>query len=556
MRPLEHKLLRLGIIAVVLTGYIYPLTLAIPLLDPDEGLHAAIAQEMVETGNYLVPRFLGETFPDKPILYFLAQAVSLRVFGMNEAAIRLPGVLFALFGAWTTWLCGKRLFDRRVGLLATLISLTLLLPLCIVQSPVHDIALVPFTNLLILNLWGLRQAPPERKRKRLIVFASVAAALSLLTKGLIGVAVVSVGYFIHAIWQRQLRRDTVQTFAVILLGGIGFAAPWFWLMELNQPGYLRYYFVERHFLGYATATQTHGSEPWFYYLLPVFAGSLPWVAHAIPAMKELVRDQRRPNRNDAIRFVLCWFVGGFLFLSIAHSKLVTYVLPLFPAIAILVAFVWNEFLEQRFSEPCRVRIGRMFAVGTVIGIVAPLLIIACLIITCGFEPSSATWFMCAMLGLSSAAILWLFRSGRHLHGITGGAVWLTMLVACVMNGPMPHIARSYTHQSLARAANGRLGQMQPVILVGDRSGSFVFYLSADHRRTLRVRGRAFLSPTDALATRTREPAELVIPTQDALAECPELAEVITAGHWVVAKEQIEKTVLLEAKDPPNADARK
>src|SRR5204863_5218357 len=73
--------------------------------DPDEGLHAAISQEMVERGDFVVPRFLGRAFLDKPIMFFWAQAASMRVFGMTTTAARLPGLLFALLGIVTTgWL--------------------------------------------------------------------------------------------------------------------------------------------------------------------------------------------------------------------------------------------------------------------------------------------------------------------------------------------------------------------------------------------------------------------------------------------------------------------
>src|SRR6185295_14805188 len=93
----------LGVIVAVL--YLAPLLLDAPLTDPDEGLHAAISQEMIERGDLVVPRFLGRAFLDKPILFFWAQAASMRAFGMSAAAARLPGMLFALLGIVTTgWL--------------------------------------------------------------------------------------------------------------------------------------------------------------------------------------------------------------------------------------------------------------------------------------------------------------------------------------------------------------------------------------------------------------------------------------------------------------------
>src|SRR3972149_6584955 len=115
MDSAARRLLLLAIVACVTLVYLYPLTLPTPLLDPDEGLHASIAQEMVEHGDYLVPRHSGEPFRDKPIVYFAAQAESLRLFGMSEAAVRLPGVLFSLLGCVTTGLLAWRLFDKEVA---------------------------------------------------------------------------------------------------------------------------------------------------------------------------------------------------------------------------------------------------------------------------------------------------------------------------------------------------------------------------------------------------------------------------------------------------------
>src|SRR5262245_40713994 len=140
-------------LACALLIYAAPLFLHTPLLDPDEGLHAAISQEMVETGNYLIPRFRGEPFFDKPIVYFWTQALSLRLFGMHEAAVRLPGLLFGVFGALSAGLLASSLFNRSVGLLTVLIALTMPMPLILAQAATHDVALVPWTNLALLALW-------------------------------------------------------------------------------------------------------------------------------------------------------------------------------------------------------------------------------------------------------------------------------------------------------------------------------------------------------------------------------------------------------------------
>ena len=265
----SRRLLLVAILTSIVLIYIYPLALPTPLMDPDEGLHATIAQEMVERGDYLVPRVSGEPFRDKPVLYFAAQAASLRLFGMNEAAIRLPGFLFALFGCATTALLARRLFDGETAIYAALAALTLVLPVALAQSAAHDIALVPWINLLVLCYWEQEKATAASRRWRWIAGGAVCIALALLTKGLIGIALVTSGIAMYAIVTRSLSWSLLVRCAVVLLAGGALASPWFVKMEYASPGYAYYYFVQRHFLGFVTEGQEHGDVSWYYYLGPV-----------------------------------------------------------------------------------------------------------------------------------------------------------------------------------------------------------------------------------------------------------------------------------------------
>src|SRR5215510_13754593 len=104
-----------------------PLAANAPLFDPDEGLHAAIAQEMVLRGDYVTPTFLGEPFLDKPILFFWAEAAALRVFGHHEFAVRLPPLVFGILGMIGVAALGRAMFDDATGLVAGIAYGTMLL---------------------------------------------------------------------------------------------------------------------------------------------------------------------------------------------------------------------------------------------------------------------------------------------------------------------------------------------------------------------------------------------------------------------------------------------
>ena len=219
---------RAAVVLLLAMLYVLPLVAPFPLLDPDEGLHAAITQEMLARGDWVLPRFLGEPFLDKPILFFWAQAASFRAFGEHEAAARLPGLVFGALGALSTgWLAATMLGPR--GWLAALLYTTMIVPVALMEVPVHDIAIVGLAHGTVLLL---------ERRVRPVVIAGGILALAL---------------------------------------GVGIAAPWYIAVERTQPGYLHYYFVERHLFGFATGTQRHGTRSFFYYVPVLLAGGLPWI---------------------------------------------------------------------------------------------------------------------------------------------------------------------------------------------------------------------------------------------------------------------------------------
>src|SRR4051794_24191217 len=173
--------LRRLFVGMALVLVIAPLVANAALFDPDEGLHAAIAQEMVIRGDYVTPTFLGEPFLDKPILFFWAEALSLRAFGNHEAAVRLPPLLFGVLGMIGVAALGRALFDEQTGLLAGIVYGTMLLPLGVGEVAVHDVAVVPFMCLACAALVRGMRAPN-------VLVAGVALGLSILTKGLVAVA--------------------------------------------------------------------------------------------------------------------------------------------------------------------------------------------------------------------------------------------------------------------------------------------------------------------------------------------------------------------------------
>ncbi len=236
-----------GVLAAVM--FVFPLTVEFPLLDPDEGLHTSIALDMVERGDWTAPTFLGQPFLDKPIFYFWAQALSLRLFGPSEAAARLPGLIFGLLGAATTGLLGWRMFGRATGLIAGILYATTILPTALAQAASHDVALIPWINLTVLLLWESERTASRRAAIAGVAGAGVFLGLSILTKGLVGVAVVGLAYGSYLAIARRLSGAILLRGTGVLVVALLVAMPWYVLVETRSPGYLRYFFFDRHLLG-------------------------------------------------------------------------------------------------------------------------------------------------------------------------------------------------------------------------------------------------------------------------------------------------------------------
>lgn len=483
-----------GLALLTAVFYAWPLTLDAPLLDPDEGLHAAIAREMVDRGDYLVPRVLGEPFLDKPVLYFWMLAASIRCLGPTEVAVRLPGLVCGWLGALTTWMLARRLLGRGAGDLAYSLAATLALPLAVTQAAVHDVALVPWTNLALLFLWRLDRASTAWRASLAAIAAGGFVGLAILTKGLVGVALVGVPFALWLLVERRLTPRTATLGLVSVSVGVALAAPWYLAMEQARPGYLRYFFVERHLLGFATPTQPHGARAWWYYLPVVLGGGWPWIFYlpsavrggAAPMARGGARDEcggREADARRGTRLAWVWLGAGLVLLSAARSKLVTYLLPVMPAIAVLAARAWHaRATEQPAAEGWRFAAALWLHAAVGVSILPA----AVWIVQAGFQVHVGwpVWLAAVVVAVGYGQALAAGRARAARRTLT----WFLALVAVtfivLMRGLMPAVATELSARDLARRLNAERAWPAAVWVVDERVGSLLFYLDPAHRHAL------------------------------------------------------------------------
>lgn len=302
----------------------------IPLLDPDEGRNAEVAREMLAGREWIVPRFHGLPYLDKPALYFDAVALSQAVFGRSEASSRLPSVLFAVATAGATFLLGARLLGRRKAFFGAAVLMTAPLFVGFARIVIFDMPLACFVTLALLFAEEGR-----RGRRWGFPLSWAATALAVLTKGPVGLLLPVMGVVALSLGQAppyRLRRY-FRPLHVLLFFAI--ALPWVVAVEIRNPGFLRYVFVTETFERLTQPT-FHRTGSVLYYLPVLILGLFPWSLAALgraPAWARAARGLARPSPE---RGLLLASVAIVLFFSFSTSKLGGYILPAFPLLAILV----------------------------------------------------------------------------------------------------------------------------------------------------------------------------------------------------------------------------
>src|SRR5262245_27475794 len=308
------------------------------LWERDEGRYADVAREMLERGDYITPRIDGAVFLDKPPLVYWVTAASLRIWGTGETGARFGQLLFAAGILLVTRRLGQLLFDRRRANIALMVLASSLGFFTSSHLLTLDLGLTFFVSLALLCFLSGWRADTGGRRAYLGMFAAVAAGV--LTKGPIAAFLVGAPIACYLTLRREWRKAAELPWGAGTLLFLAIAAPWYVAVAMINPEFTRYFFVHENLARFGTAVHRHVG-PWYYYLAVAAAGLLPWSLYLplrLFQRRPAVADLADPHR-EAPAFLWSWILPGLLFFSVAQSKLPLYVLPLFPAAALLLAAV-------------------------------------------------------------------------------------------------------------------------------------------------------------------------------------------------------------------------
>jgi len=386
-----------GAILIVVTLYVcyFSHLGSLGFVGPDEPRYAWIARAMAETGDWVTPRLYGVPWFEKPVLYYWSAALSFRIFGVSEAAARLPSAVSALLATlalgWLAW---------RVYGTATARWLLLLLPTTVGMIGFSHAAStdMPFSAMLtvamvcaavVLGLTRDEKTPilPRTPWLALLLFG-LFLGLAVLAKGPAAIVLSGGAVFFWAIFTRRWRDAFRLLHPVAILAFCATALPWYIFCARRNPDFFRVFIIEHNFKRFLTPEFQH-IQPFWYYVPVLLVAFLPWTGtllwSVVVASRSLIRrtdvdveGHVETGRNEAAVealgadggaekaaalndsrpalqgrfeiadglawFLVCWAGFCVIFFSASHSKLPGYVLPAIPAIGLLMA---RAFVEVR-----------------------------------------------------------------------------------------------------------------------------------------------------------------------------------------------------------------
>jgi len=333
---------------------------AIGFVGPDEPRYAWIARAMAETGDWVTPKLYGKPWFEKPPLFYWGAALSFKLFGVSEAAARLPSAISALLATlamgWLAWrmyggdtACWLLLLlPTTVGMIgfshaaATDMPFSAMLTIAMVCAAVV-LGLVPEAGDSAHAEGGASPAPTadkatlERTPWLALILFGFFLGLAVLAKGPAAIVLCGGAVFFWALFTKRWRDSFRLLHPAAIAAFCVTALPWYILCAVRNPDFLRIFIIEHNFKRFLTPEFQHIQPFWFYAPI-LLAALLPWVA---PVLSTFARGTRvllqRTTFSASAHFFLWWAGFCLLFFTVSRSKLPGYILPSVPAIAILVA---------------------------------------------------------------------------------------------------------------------------------------------------------------------------------------------------------------------------
>ena len=469
------------LLAVVAIMFFYRLG-SYPLFDLDEPRYAEAAREMLENGNWITPYFNYELRFDKPVFFYWLIALAYKLFGVSEFAARFFSAVTASITVFAVFAFGKHWISRQHGFFSALILATSILFAGIARMSITDMTLSCFMTLTTLCLFMA-----AHQNLRWWLAAGAIAGLGVLTKGPVAIVVPGAIFVLYAWLIGDFKRCLLNRWLPIAVGiCLMIAVPWYILAYL-QNGQI---FLDALFLHnvtrYSDVVSGHKQASYFYVIV-LLAGFLPWTAYLPAAIRSLwqrAKHHKTLVASHNFRYLVplygaVWTVFIFTFFTAGNTKLLTYILPLFPGLALWMAEAWLSQAEQTENGDARPSTWWTIpawglVLTTVIGGFIFLTRMESLLPREAAGIQANGYNLAAVLALLTGTLLtaWLLNRKNIRKALLAQALTLPLVLIISMQGILPNVSKAA--QGVMMDYLKRTGQ-SPLMLYEIQRPSLTFY---------------------------------------------------------------------------------
>lgn len=462
------------IILTLLIGTLFGATLGnYPLSAPDAARYAEIPREMVVTGDYITPHLNYIKYFEKPPLFYWMQSAAIKTFGVNEFAVDFSNALLGLLSCLLVYFAGRSLFGRLSGLFASMVLATSTLFFAMTQLTTLDLALTFFLSAGLLCFILANQKPLGMVRDSLLMLMYVLFALAVMTKGLIGIVFPLLIIFAYVLIFNEWRN--LKTYRIVsgLILFLLIALPWHILVQLRNPEFWHFYFVEQHFLRYLTPYAGR-EQPWWFFIAVAAGGFFPWILYLPQSLvNSCPKHWQEIKQAKPTLFLLLWIIIVLVFYTFSNSKLIPYILPIFPPLALIV----GKYLGSIWNTPKQTALTPGFYLICILSLAIGVVALGA-IVTLNFKTLLITRDSLAITGmlLILASIVAIIV---YLHNmITKGLVVYTIIFALALAStcPMLPIANNHSIKPLALTIKQKIQPNDEVMSYATYYQDLPFYL--------------------------------------------------------------------------------
>jgi 4-amino-4-deoxy-L-arabinose transferase-like glycosyltransferase len=433
---------------------------SMPLLDPDEPVYAETPREMILYNDFISPQIYGEYWYDKPPMYYWLVAGTFKSFGISEFSARFPSALLAVFCVAAVSLSAAKLLNERTGIASGLVLATSIEYFYLGKAAVTDITLTFFLTVSLLCFL----------QKRYYLFY-IFAGLATLTKGPIGLLFPGAIIFI---WMALTHRFKELKYMKIPVGIIIWAIitlPWYWMMyRIHGYAFIDGFIGVNNIARFTTAEHVQTSA-WYFFIPVLILGLFPWASLLVQAIKESFI-VKRSEEYATLLFFTIWAAFIFVFFSISSTKLVTYILPMYPPLAILIGWYLDRHSQDyQFKGE---------------GLIWPVILSLLSILFIGGMILGSKMMPAIQSGAISLSIIlivmtlmvWYFLSQKDVcKALWGQAVGMSLISIILVIVVIPTISDNFSTRELAKEFTASYDGKSPVYVTKFLHPGFTFYTS-------------------------------------------------------------------------------